>query len=266
MNTIIVFKTVHAATIDIVYDENDFSKQEMIFRQFGSTATKVLVSTKVDEDVELFFDDGGKILRTIGHFCGSNLIDLTLRNLKIQLSAKNHSAKNRNEIRNVLAALEKLKLTLVCIKGNFLVYAQALQELVIHSCCYLHQLPEVTTLPQLKTLDIGARPFWPFIPGDSFHEFLRKNPSIEKIDYGFVHMNEGHLEAMCSLPKLSDLKRIMIEYDPDEFSLIANARSLKKLQLCVDPDDRDRFLNSRNILPIGCEYSVEPLEIIAHHL
>ncbi len=257
----IVFKTVHAATIEIEYDGYDFSRHQMVFRQFGSLATKVIVAMGVDEDDEseedLNPDDGGIILRTIGHFCGSNLKDLTLRRLRIALSSNDYSTKNRVEIRGVLATLKKLSLNFVCIRGSFLRWAHSLEEVSIHSCCHMEKLPEMTTLSQLKILHIGACPIWPLIPGESFAEFLQMNSSIEEVDYHFIVVLDSHLQAICSLPKLTHLKLIMIQYDGKDLALIANARKLKMLTLRIDPSERPKFLKLQTKLPAGCEYSVE---------
>lgn len=84
-----MFKKIHAASIDVCYDEDDTDSFHLVFRQFGSLAARVKVMALSDvDDRDIFHGDGYKILRTISHFCGTNLKDLTLCCVEIDLSSQ----------------------------------------------------------------------------------------------------------------------------------------------------------------------------------
>lgn len=283
INADIVFKTVHSAAIKVEYDTENVSQQQMIFRQFGSLATKVEVNMPIkekeednsdddseddseDEFVDIYHDDGNKVLRTIGHFCGSNLKDLTLRHMNIDLSSSDFTSKERVEVQRMLAALSKLTLMVVCIKIPFLQWARSLQELVIHSGCLMQTLPEITTLPQLKIFRIGACPTRSLVLSNNFSKFLRMNPSIEELDYHLTDLIfDGHLASICSLPKLTHLKLILLGCYDEDLSVIATARKLKKLTVYTLPSNHRQISKLRNMLPTGCKFSIENFGAFHNH-
>ncbi|KAG4067020.1 hypothetical protein HA402_000011 [Bradysia odoriphaga] len=257
-NADIVFRTVHNGFIKLDYGAEHFSKQQIVFRQFGSLASRVELDmiAKNRGDDNIFHDDTNKVLRTIGHFCGANLKDLTLRGMMIDLSSSFFSAKDRAEIIQLLAMLTKISLMHVCIKSRFLAWARSVQELMIHSSCHAETLPEITVLPQLKVFSIGACPTWPMVAGDELKEFLRDNRSIEKVDYHFIVKGDGHLESICSLPKLTHLEIILLNCDDEDLSSFAIARKLKKLVVhalrC-----HGKLSALQRLLPSDCEITIK---------
>ncbi|KAG4075692.1 hypothetical protein HA402_003517 [Bradysia odoriphaga] len=253
MNANIVFQTFHDASIDVYYDEVDPDDFHLVFRRFGSLATKVKVTALYgDDDEDIFQGDGNKVLRIIGHFCGTNLKDLTLSRVEIDLS-KSRSSKRHREVRHLLGKLRKLTLINVCVRSRLLRYTTSLTELMILNC-RMEKLPEVATLPRLKSLSIGACPHWPFIAGRKFNEFLRANPSIEKVDYHLNIVGDGHLNSICALPKLTHLDIITVNYDTELSLLLASiGKKLKKLNI----RGHSKFSELQNLLPSGCDFSFE---------
>lgn len=263
------FEKLHSATIEIEYDPDNFDQKQMIFRQFGSLATKIIVSSRnyTDEEETMFDQIGCEILATISHFCGSNLKDLTLGGMLIDISPKSIGffAENQMEVRKLIGTLSNVSLVNVCVKSRFFQYLRSLEELVIHSCCHMEDLPQITTLPQLKTLRIGACPHWPLVPGDEFNEFLRANPSIEKIDYNFIVLNDGHLESICALPNLTELEVYLIHSNANEIALLSKMKKIKKLKLYIDPMRRNQFSKLREMLPSDVHLSIKDIMFNIHH-
>lgn len=268
INAELVFRDVHAATIELEYNAENFAKQQLVFQQFGRLAKKVKIVTRRYADDDIFHSDGDKILRTIGHFCGKNLQDLTLRCMKIDLWSTNYSVKDRNDVLDVFKSVVKLTLSHVCIKsdvnGNGLLnWTKSLEELSIHSCCPAETLLELTVLPKLKILHIGACPPCPFVVSNDFNDFLKVNPSIEELNYHFWFMGHDYLKSICALPRLTNLEVLLLECNG--LSLIANARKLKQLTVHVAPEDHRQFSKLRKLLPTGCDYNIKDLQMIRHH-
>lgn len=268
INAELVFRNVHAATIELVYNAENFEKQQLVFQQFGRLAKEVKIVIRHDDaDTDIFHPDGDKVLRTIGHFCGKNLQDLTLRGMKINLRSTNYSVKDRNDVLDVLKSVAKLTLDTVCIKSDvngygFLNWTKSLKELSIHSCCPEETLLELTVLPKLKILHIGACPSWPIVVSNDFNDFLKVNPSIEELTYHFWIMGKDYLKSICALPRLTNLELLLLECNG--LSLIANARKLKQLTIHVAPEDHRQFSKLRKLLPTGCDYTIEDLQMIHH--
>lgn len=257
-NAEMTFRDNHAATIEIEYDPDNFPKQEMIFQIFGGLAKNVSIRMKPTDEDDMFHSDGDKVLRMIGRFCGANLKTLTLALMQIDFTSENYSSNERKEVFKLLSTIEKLRLFSVCAKGGLLKSTRSLRELFIHSCCHMEALPELVTLPELRSVEIGACPSWPFIVGDIFNSFLKMNPSIEKVSYDFFYNNNAHLKEICKLPRLTHLE--VVALNTNVFTTIAdNARKLKELTVHVLPSDHGRFLSFKNRLPSGCSYTVEKL-------
>lgn len=263
INADLVFRsTVHDATIDMVYDEENFRKQRLIFQQFGRLAKTVKIDmgrSGDDEDEDIFHEDGNNVLSMIGQFCGANLQDLTLRGMAIDISSADYSSKQRSDVWQLFGTVKKLTLCAVCIKQGLFEWMKSLNELHIHSCCHMEQLPEIKTLPELKVLKIGACPSWPFIIGYNFVEFLKMNPTIEELDYHYIKLGYGFMKSICALPRLTKLEMLLLE--STDFHNISSARKLKQLTVHIAPEDEHQFLQLKDVVPTGCEYSVKKLNI-----
>lgn len=254
MNANIAFQKFHASSINVYYDGNDARDFYLAFRQFGSLATKINVSALYGfNDGDIFHDDGNKILRTIGYFCGASLNELSLRGVKINLSTETCSSRSFSKIKNRLAGLSKLTLTNVFVRRKFLKFATELNELTIVNC-RMEELPEVATLPQLRTISVNACSHWPFIMGNNFDQFLRANPSIETVVYCLNIGGSVHLKSICDLPKLRSLTIVLVHYNQQLESLLVNVgKSLKKL----DIRGHKKYSLIKNMIPSGCEFTFE---------
>lgn len=265
-----IFTTDHASTIKINYES--IERLRLVFQQFGHLATTADInmngsngrqshddSDDDSEDEDPFHIDGNKVLGVIGQFCGSNLTDLKLCGMQIDLSSAEYSTENLSGVKRVLLRLNKFALVRSCVKGIFR-WMQSLEELHIHSCCFLDEMPAPVKLPRLKIVKIGSCVGWPMIVGRCFIEFLRLNPSIETIEYHFIALPDGYLKAICSLPKLLHLDLMVFDYDASVFPALASARKLKKLVVHTKRSDRRRFSNFQKSLPTGCECIIDPID------
>lgn len=276
-----VFTEVHNATIKLEYDANSFVKQQKVLQYFGRLAQKVEVDMPVnpkyyndgdtdsddsydsdDDDGEyIFHRDGDKVLRSIAHFCGVNVKELSLSFIQIRLRKPFYSHKDFTDVIMLLNNLCKLTLISACTSADFFQHTKSLTELNIHNGCPDNKLFE-TTFPKLMKLMIGNCGNMPFNFGHKFNDFLNKNRSLKKLCYTSVELEDGYLESMCSLPRLTFL-HVPVSNDTD-LSPIARARKLKNLIFQVMPDDLRQFSALCALLPNGCKFSTQKWEI-RHH-
>lgn len=257
-NAEIVFNTVHDATINFLYDPENYPKQQKILQQFGRLTKKmwVLMPPALTESGNIFNNNGDRVLRNIGHFCQGNLQDMTLVGFQIDLDSSIYSNKDRTDIQALLGNLNKLELIFVCTGTGFFQWTKSLKEIKLHSCCEMSDLFD-QTLPQLKKMTIGACPSSPILPDNKFNYFLENNPTLERMSYQFFNLSDDHFKSMCALPHLTHLEITLLS--TVDLSPIAIAGKLSDLIVVVGDDNHRRFSNMRKLLPTGCQFSIKKL-------